>query len=78
MLRVVCGLGMQLQMKQCGCNGAAASTCCALVIVVCLGRYVVLTVSFLVPTLCLPFNCVIGLLLVAFRFSVLFWMNFDC
>ena len=40
MVRLVCELGMQLQMRQYGCNGAAVCTFCAAVIVVCFGRFI--------------------------------------
>jgi len=43
-LRLVYELGMQLQMRQCDCNGAAVCTFFAAVIVVCLVRYAMLAV----------------------------------
>ena len=39
MVRLVCELGMQLQMRQCECNGAADRTFYAVVIVECIVRY---------------------------------------
>ena len=62
MVRMVCGLGMQLQMRQSNCNDAAGRTFCAAVIVVCLGRYAMSAVRSLVLTLCDAFDCVLGLL----------------
>ena len=80
MVRLVCELGTQLQMRQCDCNGAAGRTFCAAVIVVCLGRYAMSAVSvwFLVLTPCVSFDCVLGLLQAAFCLSVLLVMSFDC
>ena len=48
MVRLGCERGMQLQMRQYDCNGAAVRTCCAAVIVVCLGSYAMSAVLFLV------------------------------
>ena len=62
MVRLVCELGMQLQMRQCNCNGAAVCTYYAAVIVVCLGRYAMSEVRYLVLTPCVSFDCVLGLL----------------
>ena len=62
MVRLVCELGMQLQMRQCDCNGAAGRTFCAAVIVVRLGRYANSAVRSLVLTLCVSFDCFLGLL----------------
>ena len=62
MVRLVCELGMQLQMRQFDCNGAAACTFRATVIAVCLGRFAMSEVRSLVLTLCFLFDCVIGLL----------------
>ena len=62
MVRLVCELGMQLQMRQSNCNGAAVRTFCAAVIVVCLGRYAMSAVRSLVLTPCVSFDCVLGLL----------------
>ena len=78
MVRLVCELGMQLQMRQCDCNGAAVRTFCAAVTVVYLGRFAVAAVWFLVLTLCVLFDCVLGLLCTAFCWSVLLLMSFDC
>ena len=50
MVRLVCDLGMQLQMRQCDCNGAAVRTLCAAVIVVCLVRYAMSELVSLVLT----------------------------
>ena len=62
-MRLVCELGMQLQMRQCDCNGAAGRTFCAAVIVVCLGvRYAMSTVWSVVLTEGVSFDCVLGLL----------------
>ena len=58
----VCELGMQLEMRQCDCNGAAACTFCAAGIGVCLGRYAMSAVWFLVLTACVSSDCVLGLL----------------
>ena len=46
MVRLVCELGMQLQMRQCDCNGTAVCTFRAAVIGVCLGRYALSAVWF--------------------------------
>ena len=46
MVRLVCELGMQLQMRQYDCNGAAGRTFCAAVIVVCLVRYAMSAMRF--------------------------------
>ena len=62
MVRFVCELGMQLQMRQSNCNGAADRTFRAAVIVVRLGRYAMSAVRFLVLTLCVSCDCVLGLL----------------
>ena len=62
MVRVVCELGMQLEMRQCDCNGAAGRTFCAAMIVVCLCRYVVFAVRSLVLPPCVSFDCDLGLL----------------
>ena len=62
MVRMVCELGMQLQMRQSNCNGAAGRTFCAAVIVVCLGRYAMSAVRYLVLTLCVSCDCILGLL----------------
>ena len=75
---MVCELGMQLQMRQSNCNGAAVCTYCVAVIVVCTIRYVMLAVWFLVLTPCVSFDCVLGLLQAAFSLSVLLLMSFDC
>ena len=61
-MRLVCELGMQLQMRQCDCNGAADRTFCAAVILVCVVRYVMAGVRSLVFTMCVSFDCVLGLL----------------
>ena len=62
MVRSVCELGMHLQMGQFDCNGAADRTCCSAMIVVCLGRYAMSAVLFLVLTMCVSCDCVLGLL----------------
>ena len=62
MVRLVCELGMQLQMRQCDCNGAAGRTFCAAVIVVCIIRYAIAAVWSLVLTSRVSFVCVHGLL----------------
>ena len=62
MVRVVCELGMQLQMRQCDCNIAAGRTFCAAVIVVCIIRYAIAAVWSLVLTSRVLFVCVHGLL----------------
>ena len=62
MVRMVSELGMQLQMRQCNCNGAAVCTYYAAVIVVCLVRYAMSAVGFVVLTPCVSFDCVLGLL----------------
>ena len=69
---MVCELGMQLQMRQYVCNGAAGRTFRAAVIVVCLVRYLLSVVWFLVLTPCVSFDCDLGLLQAAFCFGVLF------
>ena len=62
MVRLGCELGMQLQMRQYDCNGAAVCTFCAAVIGVCLGRFAMSAVRSLVLTPCVLFDCVLGLL----------------
>ena len=62
MVRLGCELGMQLQIRQYDCNGAADRTLCAAVVVVRLGRYAMSAVWFLVLTLCVSCDCVLGLL----------------
>ena len=62
MVRLVCELGMQLQMRQYDCNGAAVCTFCAPVIVVCLVRYAMAAEWSIVLTPCVAFDCVRGLL----------------
>ena len=62
MVRLGCELGMQLQMRQCDCNGAADRTFCAAVIVVCLVRYAMSAMWSLVFTPCVSFDCILGLL----------------
>ena len=44
------------------CNGAAGCTCCAAVIIVCLGRYAMSAVRSLVLTPCVSCDCILGLL----------------
>ena len=61
-MRLVCELGMQLQMRQCDCNGAAGRTFYAAVIVVCLVRFAMSAVWSMVLTQCVSFDCVLGLL----------------
>jgi len=61
-VRLVCERGMHLQMRQYDCNGAAVCTFWAAVIVVCLVRYAMSAVRSLVLTLCVSFDCVLGLL----------------
>ena len=58
MVRLVC----ELVIRQCDCNGAAERTFCAAVILLCLGSYAMSAVRFLVLTLCVSFDCVLGLL----------------
>ena len=62
MVRLVCELGMQLQMRQYDCNGAAGRTFCAPVFVACLVRYAMSAVRSLVLTPCVSSDCVLGLL----------------
>ena len=62
MVRLVCELGMQLQMRQCNCNGAAVCTYYAAVIVVCLGRYAMSAIRSLVLTMCVSLDSILGLL----------------
>ena len=62
MVRMVCELGMQLQMRQSNCNGAAERTFSTAVIVVCLVRYAMSAVRSLVLTPCVSVDCVLGLL----------------
>ena len=62
MVRLVSELGMQLQMRQSNCNGAAGRTYYAAVIVVCLVRYAMSAVGFVVLNLCVSLDCVFGLL----------------
>ena len=62
MVRLVCELGMQLQIRQYDCNGAAVCTFYAAVIVVCLGRFAMSAVWSLVLTLCVSCDCILGLL----------------
>ena len=57
MVRLVCELGMQLQIRQCDCNGAAGRTFYAAVIVVCLVRYAFSVVWSLVLTSRVLFVC---------------------
>ena len=62
MVRLVCELGIQLQMRPCDCNGAAVCTFWSVVIGVCLVRYVMSAVGFVVLTLCVSLDCVFELL----------------
>ena len=62
MVRLVCELGIHLQMRQCDCNGTAVCTFRAAEIVVCLVRYAMSAVWSLVLTLCVSFDCGFGLL----------------
>ena len=62
MVRLGCELGMHLQMRQCDCNGTAVCKFRAAVIVVCLVRYALSAVWFLVLTLCVSCDRVLGLL----------------
>ena len=62
MVRLVCELGMQLQMRQYDCNGAAGRTFCVAVIVVCLVRYVISVVWCVLLSPCVSFDCALGLL----------------
>ena len=64
-MRLVCEIGMQLQMRQCDCNGAAVCTFCAVVIVVCFVRYALSVVWSFVFTSRVVFDCVFGLLYVS-------------
>ena len=52
MVRLVSELGMQLQMRQSNCNGAAVCTYYADVIVVCLVRYAISAMRSMVLTPC--------------------------
>ena len=52
MVRLVCELGMQLQMRQRDRNGAADRTLCAAVIVACLVRYEISAMRSMVLTSC--------------------------
>ena len=62
MVRLVCELGMQLQLRHCDCNGAAVGTFRAAVIDVGLVRYAMSAVRSLVLTPCVSFDCDLGLL----------------
>ena len=62
MVWLVSELGMQLQMRQSNCNGAAGRTFRAAVVVVYLGRYAMSAVWSLVLTLCVSCDCLLGLL----------------
>ena len=62
MVRLVSELGMQLQIRQSNCNGAAGRTFCTAVIVVCLVRYAISAMRSMVLTPCVSFDCVLGLL----------------
>ena len=62
MVRVVCELGMQLQMRQCDCNGAAVCTFCTVEIVVCIIGIAIAKLWSLVLTSRVSFVCVFGLL----------------
>ena len=62
MVRFVFELGMQLLMRQCDCNGAAARTFYAAVILVCLVRYAMSAALFLLLTPCVSCDFVLGLL----------------
>ena len=57
MVWLVCELGMQLQMRQSNCNGAAGRTFCTAVIVVCLVRYVMVAKWSMVLVLCVACLC---------------------
>ena len=61
-MRLVRELGMQLQMRQCYCNGASDRKFCAAVSVVCLVRYALWAEWSMVLTPCVSFDCVLGLL----------------
>ena len=63
MVRLVCELGMQLQMRQYDCNGASDRTLCAAVIVVYLVDLDMQCRQFgLWYLLCVSCDCVLGLL----------------
>ena len=62
MVRLVCELGLHLQMRKCDYIGTADRTFCATVIGVCLVRYAMSAVRSLVLTLCVSYDCVLGLL----------------
>ena len=62
MVRSVCELEMQLQMRKCDCNGAAGCTFGSAMIVVCLGRFAMSAVWSMVLTLCVSCDCGLGLL----------------
>jgi len=59
---LVCQLGMQLQMRHYDCNGAAVCTFRAAVIGVCLVRCAMAAVWSMVLTMCVSFDCALGLL----------------
>ena len=62
MVRLVCKLGMQLQMRQYDCNGAAGRKFSAAVVVKYLGRYAMSAGRSLVLTMGVSFDCVCGFL----------------
>ena len=51
-VRLVCKLGMQLQMRQSNCDGAVVGTFWSAVIVVCLVRYAISAMRSMVLTPC--------------------------
>ena len=61
MVRMVCELGIQLQMRQYDFDGAVVCTFGAAVIVLCLVRYAMSAVRSLVLTPCVSFDCALGL-----------------
>ena len=77
-MRLDCELGMQLQMRQCECNGAAGRTFYAALSVVCILRYAISAVWSLVLNSHVSFVCVHGLLQVALLFESLVLMSIDC
>ena len=78
MVRLVSELGMQLQMRQCDCNGAAERTFSTAVIVVCLVRYAISAMRSMVLSPCDSFDCALGLLYPALCWGVFLLMIFDC
>ena len=59
MVWLVCERGMQLQMRQSNCNGAAVCTWFAAVTAVCLVRYAMFAEWSMVLTPCVSFDCIL-------------------